>query len=712
MKASIPFDIIKEGGMYKVQLGKGVGLAIDLEIKDIARSIGGNVYSEGGYSFGSFDNRSTAETFANRVREELDKRDGIRIDRKVYDALLLKLRNMNINVSNDTDLMRRILNEVSPSDIKLLPIDRDSEEYGKMVSDATVRIENRLAELRRSMAEEQSLKSDNTETQPTSLSMEGLSPHDSGAQSAASSSANINIKFVSTKYLKEKLSNFILNQGNLSLDSKGFPKSLMKALGLVPNEHYSQYIHFISDSGYKYVLRVSDHENIPASTLKRHARTDHGVSLIIRTEKSKQGNPQSNKYSNVKEYVYKKPSQEQLSKIVKSIFGLFEFGNYIDIANADHVNVSPKPLGFQEGQYFGFVHDNTIYIDPTRVNAETPIHEYAHLWAEALRQKNPKEWKNIVSIMKEDKALWSYVKSSYAHLQADNDIADEVLATYSGRQGLERLKEASKQYDNPKSMFDHISRMLVGFWKAVCGFVGIEYKNKEDIADRILYDLLTEVNPLEYTKDGVQKLSDRMILGQKNIEQAEFSDAKTCLMGVLDSARNDLGDTICIKPTPVKLAGLVYTATGVYLAPDGEGSGEYRLLGRDSVTLAIEKGGRTEFSIDKILDTVSSVNRLAKAVRDTQINILSKEAKQAIHNRIVTPSARSFNSDQVTTLNRYHQMAAPDTPAGEVFSRLLDEVAQYPDVVRKPEKWVIDTAKELDGLAEGITREESRELHL
>ena len=29
-----------------------------------------------------------------------------------------------------------------------------------------------------------SSKSDNTETQPTSLSMEGLSPHDSGAQSA------------------------------------------------------------------------------------------------------------------------------------------------------------------------------------------------------------------------------------------------------------------------------------------------------------------------------------------------------------------------------------------------------------------------------------------------------------------------------------------------------------------------------------------------
>ncbi len=535
MKANIPFDIVQEGGMFKVQLGKGVGLAIDQDIKDMARSIGGTVYSEGGYSIGSFDNESTAKVFANRVREELDKRDGIRIDKKVYDALLLKLRNAGINVCNNIGLMEKILDNVSPSDIKLLPVDRDSEEYRKIVNDAAVRIENRLADLRRLMTKNQSLKSDNTETQPTSLSMVGLSLHDSSAQSADFSTANINKKFVSTKYLKEKITNFLLNKGNNKLESIDFPKNLMKTLGLVPNEHYSQYIHFISDTGYKYVLRISDHENVPASTLKRHARTDRGVSLIIRTEKSKKGNPQSNKYSNVKEYVYEKPSREQLFKIIKSIFGLFEFGNYIDIANADHINISPKPLGFNSGEYYGFVHDNTVYIDPTRFNAETPIHEYAHLWAEALRQQNPMEWKNIVSIMKEDKSLWNYVKESYHHLQADNDIADEVLATYSGRQGLERLKEASKKYDNPHSMFEHISRMLEGFWKAVCGFVGVEYKNKEDVADRVLYDFLSEVNPLKYTKEGVQKLSDRMILGhvRADIPESDILQAEQAAKEVI-----------------------------------------------------------------------------------------------------------------------------------------------------------------------------------
>ena len=93
------------------------------------------------------------------------------------------------------------------------------------------------------------------------------------------------------------------------------------------------------------------------------------------------------------------------------------------------------------------------------------------------------------------------------------------------------------------------------------------------------------------------------------------------------------------------------------------------------------------------------------------VNVLRQQVKQVIHDRIVIPSARRFTPDQVETLNRYHQVATPDTPANETFSRLLHEVAQESDVARKPEKWVADTAKELNDLAEGITREESRGVH-
>ena len=201
-------------------------------------------------------------------------------------------------------------------------------------------------------------------------------------------------------------------------------------------------------------------------------------------------------------------------------------------------------------------------------------------------------------------------------------------------------------------------------------------------------------------------------------KEKELSDAKTRLIGVLDSARADLGDTISIKPTPVKLVGNdFFKATGVFFAPDAEGGGEYRLLGRDSTmrssmpfSLSAEINGHKEFEVGKILDTVSSINSLAKAVRYTHIDNLEQNAKKVIHDRIVMPSARSFTDDQVDTLKRYHEVAALGTSAGVTFSQLLQEVSTEPDVARKPEKWVTDTVKELTDLAEGITRDQGQGL--
>ena len=189
-------------------------------------------------------------------------------------------------------------------------------------------------------------------------------------------------------------------------------------------------------------------------------------------------------------------------------------------------------------------------------------------------------------------------------------------------------------------------------------------------------------------------------------QEQELGEAKENLMNTLDSAKKDMGDTILIQPTNVRLAGIDTTVKAVFLAPDGKDGGEFRLAGEDYAVLAVGNGNHEEFDITKILDNVSSVNALTKAVHDAHVIDLEQKSMQAIRDRIVTPSARRFTPDQVETLNRYHQVAAPDKPAGEVFKELLHEVAQDPDVVRKPEKWVTDTAKELNDLAKGITRDQ------
>ena len=96
------------------------------------------------------------------------------------------------------------------------------------------------------------------------------------------------------------------------------------------------------------------------------------------------------------------------------------------------------------GEAYGFTVGGKIYIDPRIATSETPVHEYAHLWATALKSANAKEWRNVVGLMKGTK-VWDEVKALYPELKSDDEIADEVLATYSGRRGAERLREEQRR---------------------------------------------------------------------------------------------------------------------------------------------------------------------------------------------------------------------------------------------------------------------------
>ena len=190
-----------------------------------------------------------------------------------------------------------------------------------------------------------------------------------------------------------------------------------------------------------------------------------------------------------------------------------------------------KLFVFSDKNVYGFVKNDTIYIDMKEINIETPIHEYAHLWAEALRQQNPKEWKNVVSIMKSLTELWNKVREDYPHLETDDEVADEVLATYNGQHGMQRLREECRNFKDGDTVFRRINAALNHFWENVSNFFGIQYKSAEEVADRVFYDLLNEVNPLVYTKKGVQKLSDRMILGQIKQIDMNMEEVKRQMSG-------------------------------------------------------------------------------------------------------------------------------------------------------------------------------------
>lgn len=194
--------------------------------------------------------------------------------------------------------------------------------------------------------------------------------------------------------------------------------------------------------------------------------------------------------------------------------------NYV-IFNEEDAKITDRIRFFRtsNGEAYGFTVGGKIYIDPRIATAETPIHEYAHLWATAMREGNPTEWKNIVGLMK-GTSVWAEVQKLYPELKNDDDIADEVLATFSGRRGAERLRaEQQKIMQGDGSMFEkaaavgalaRVKQALSKFWKGVADFLGIHYTSAEEVADRIMKDLLEGVDPRKFGVSGVLRESIRL----------------------------------------------------------------------------------------------------------------------------------------------------------------------------------------------------------
>ena len=297
-----------------------------------------------------------------------------------------------------------------------------------------------------------------------------------------------------------------------AVQPKTFIGDVAKALGAKRGGSASEYASFETKNGKIITIRLSNH-NAKVSNFDANGETD-GISIVVSPKKG--GGMTNDGKAHVVEYYYdaiklRRAEGKPLADIVRSIKQALYSGEFEDttgLAERQEVNaeITDRVRFFRtaKGEAYGFTVGGKIYIDPKIANTETPIHEYAHLWAAALRGQNPKEWQNIVELMK-GTSVWDEVKKRYPELNTDDDIADEVLATYSGRRGAERLREEQRKIAGDKggvfekaeaiSALERVKQALRKFWKSVADFLHIHYKSAEEVADRVMKDLLDGVDP-------------------------------------------------------------------------------------------------------------------------------------------------------------------------------------------------------------------------
>ena len=193
--------------------------------------------------------------------------------------------------------------------------------------------------------------------------------------------------------------------------------------------------------------------------------------------------------------------------------------NEKDLKITDHIQFMRTPQGI----VYGWMANGKIYLTKAGLNPETPVHEYTHLWAEAMMARNKEGWSNIKSLLK-DSPVWGEVVNdpNYSNIKNNEDaVASEVLSRISGRKNAAKMEEeAQKAIDDANGVLEkakatalliNMKKALKQFWhwvgKNVFDIKG--FNNIDEVTDRVLYDLLNKTKLTEEDKEEIAKSDPR-----------------------------------------------------------------------------------------------------------------------------------------------------------------------------------------------------------
>lgn len=208
---------------------------------------------------------------------------------------------------------------------------------------------------------------------------------------------------------------------------------------------------------------------------------------------------------------------------------------------------APELLQTPNGTVYGWTDGKKIYLTEAGINPNTPIHEYTHLWAKAMMQKNPKGWNSIKKLLK-GTPVWNEVMSdpNYSSIHNDEDaVASEALSRISGKENAAKMEQmAQKMIDEAKgtarklearglvqNMRDALNRFWEFVWKDL--FKMGRFISVEHVTDRILFDLLNGTD-LGELQSGRKEFS---FIGEKGAESIDNADETTVRLDNLATAR-------------------------------------------------------------------------------------------------------------------------------------------------------------------------------
>ena len=225
-------------------------------------------------------------------------------------------------------------------------------------------------------------------------------------------------------------------------------------------------------------------------------------------------------------------------------------------------NSHATTLRTPQGTIYGWSVNGKIYLTEAGLNPDTPIHEYTHLWAEAMMIKNKKGWDSIKALLK-DTPVWKEVIAdpNYSNIKDNEDaVASEVLSRISGKKNAAKMEEeAQRAIDEAKGVFKkaeattiltNLKKALNSLWKWVSKniFDVKEFSSINEVTDKVLYDLIHGTKLInDKSLIGVHNISEQKL--RKVLKQGGFANPSIAVIDTDKQVHNDYGEISLILPS-------------------------------------------------------------------------------------------------------------------------------------------------------------------
>ena len=225
-------------------------------------------------------------------------------------------------------------------------------------------------------------------------------------------------------------------------------------------------------------------------------------------------------------------------------------------------NSHATTLRTPQGTIYGWSVNGKIYLTEAGINPDTPIHEYTHLWAEAMMKQNKQGWNSIKSLLK-DTPVWKEVIAdpNYSNIKDNEDaVASEVLSRISGKKNAAKMEEeAQRAIDEAKGVFEkaeattiltNLKKALNSLWKWVSKniFDVKEFSSINEVTDKVLYDLIHGTKLInDKSLIGVHNISEQKL--RKVLKQGGFANPSIAVIDTDKQVHNDYGEISLILPS-------------------------------------------------------------------------------------------------------------------------------------------------------------------